>query len=724
MQDLTEERYSPPREHEAFRVMFEQAGFGVGQVSLNGEWLAVNQALCDILGYSRSELLNEPISLVTRFDDFKAEQAECLKLLNGDIQSFSSQKRHLRHDGRVVWLKGTITLVRDHPTGAPDCFLAIVEDCTPQKRAIQRALFESDKSFRVLTDSISDLFFTLDLDLRCSHWNRAAEQLTGIPAADVIGRRIADAFPSEQGARALDSMLREVLETRRARSFSFACRITNKEFLFEGTAYPSKNGLSVVARDVASHKRAEEALRNSEAKFAKAFEGSPAMITIARIEDRRYVEVNRAFEQHTGFSRSELLGRSVSEVALRLDLQSLDHAFAEAVTYGSVRNMEALIRQKTGQRLFVLLSADLIEFDGKPCVLTVAEDITERKQADDALRESEERFRIMADSAPIMMWMAGPDKGCTDFNRGWLAFTGRAITEERGDGWAAGVHPADLQDCISKYHAAFDQRRPFTLQYRLRRHDGEYRWITDTGVPRFLPDGSFVGYIGCCIDVEDQKQAELARTELSRRLMTAQEAERRRIARELHDGIGQALALLGIQLQRAGQPSSLGKKHPGVKELCSRVKEIGEQVSRLSHQLHSSELEYLGLVVAVKGLCREFAQQFRVKIECTCQGVPEELDNDVALCLLRMVQESLHNIAKHSRATSVHVELAGTDGELVLTVTDNGVGFDAGTASKAKGLGLVSMRERMHLIGGKFSITSKLGDGSRIQARAPLTTPR
>jgi PAS domain S-box-containing protein len=331
----------------------------------------------------------------------------------------------------------------------------------------------------------------------------------------------------------------------------------------------------------------------------------------------------------------------------------------------------------------------------------------------------------MADSAPIMMWMAGLDKGYSDFNRGWLEFTGRTSEQETGEGWLAGVHPADRQNCIATYRAAFDQRRPFTLAYRLRRHDGEYRWMTDTGVPRFLPDGSFVGYIGCCIDVDDQKQGELARTELSRRLMTAQEAERTRIARELHDGIGQALALLSIQMQRAGQPAgpSGGKKGPGMAQLCAKLQEIGTQVSRLSHQLHSSELEFLGLAVAVKGLCREVSEQYSINVDCACTDVPEDLDNDIALCFLRVVQEALHNVAKHSRASSVLVEMRGTRAELVLNISDNGVGFELSDINKSSGLGMVSMRERMHLIRGEFAITSIPGSGTRIQARAPCRQP-
>jgi PAS domain S-box-containing protein len=351
-------------------------------------------------------------------------------------------------------------------------------------------------------------------------------------------------------------------------------------------------------------------------------------------------------------------------------------------------------------------------------------DITEHRRVERVLRESEERFRTMADGAPVMMWMSGVDKLCTDFNRGWLTFTGRSIEQELGNGWTEGVHPDDLQKCVAIYVEAFDKRQPFKMEYRLRRYDGEYHWIDDSGSPRFLADGTFAGYIGCCVDIHDRKALEFARLDLARRLMSAQEAERTRVARELHDGIGQEIALLGIQMQRAAasvapEPEAI---YTRMQKLCSNLTAIGLHVSRLSHQLHSSELEYLGLSVAISKLCREFSEEYSIKVECACTNIPAKLDNDIALTVFRVVQESLHNIAKHSGARNAQVEVAGVSGKLTLTVRDDGIGFDLQESKAAAGLGLISMRERIHLIGGEFAIDSAPGAGTRIWARTPLLT--
>jgi PAS domain S-box-containing protein len=379
---------------------------------------------------------------------------------------------------------------------------------------------------------------------------------------------------------------------------------------------------------------------------------------------------------------------------------------------------------KSGKVLHGECSGSLIrDADGK-ALYFVAEvlDITERKRANQNLIESEERFRLVANSAPVLIWMSGTDRLCTFFNKCWLDFTGRTVEQEMGEGWAQGVHPADLEGCLSVYSRAFDARVDFEMEYRLRRHDGKYRWVVDYGVPRVESDGTFCGYIGSCVDITDRKMNAESLEELGGRLIAAQEEERGRIARELHDDFSQRLALLGIGLSRLWKkrPESEEEERTLVRELWNRIQEISSDVHRLSHQLHSSKLEHVGLGPALMGLCEEISEKYRIQVEFTDRGIALEIPKDVALCLFRVTQESLNNVVKHSRAKQAQVELCKTRDEIRLQIVDAGAGFDVALSHTDAGIGLIGMRERLRLVGGRLSVQSAPMRGTTILAEVPL----
>jgi signal transduction histidine kinase len=294
-----------------------------------------------------------------------------------------------------------------------------------------------------------------------------------------------------------------------------------------------------------------------------------------------------------------------------------------------------------------------------------------------------------------------------------------------GDGWAEGVHPEDRQKCLDSYAQSFDRREKFSMEYRLRRHDGEYRWLFDVGVPRFNGDGSFAGYVGCCLDISDLKEARATVIEFSGRLLRAGEMERARIARELHDDINQRLALLANGLQEIAQatPADADRsRKQELQELWELTNEIATDIQHMSHQLHPSKLHYLGLASTVRDLCREVSQQHKIEIECVVSGLPEDLDENVSLNLFRTVQESLRNTVRHSQARHVKVELTCQAGVVHLRIADDGVGFDPENARADHGLGLVSMRERLRSVGGEFSIWSKPSLGTLVAGSVPATT--
>jgi PAS domain S-box-containing protein len=350
--------------------------------------------------------------------------------------------------------------------------------------------------------------------------------------------------------------------------------------------------------------------------------------------------------------------------------------------------------------------------------------VTDQKLAEEALRSSEERlrlaqqerFRLVADTAPVMIWMSGLDTKPTYFNQLWLDFTGLSETDLR-NGLVEIVHPEDYEQCHEIYCRGFDQRQPFRKECRLRRHDGQYRWMLDIGVPRFHRDGSFAGYIGSCIDVTDHKLAEEALSDITRKLVAAQEKERTRIARELHDDINQRLAMLAVGLEQAqDDPSEIQQR---VSELRKQTTEISNDVQALSHDLHSSQLEYLGAVAGMKNWCKEFGERQGMQIDCR-QDVRSTLPQEIGLSLFRVLQEALHNAAKHSGVKRIEVELTEDSGEIHLTIRDLGKGFDVEAAREGRGLGLTSMRERVRLVNGTIEIQSRPMGGTTIHVRVPI----
>jgi len=207
---------------------------------------------------------------------------------------------------------------------------------------------------------------------------------------------------------------------------------------------------------------------------------------------------------------------------------------------------------------------------------------------------------------------------------------------------------------------------------------------------------------------------------VSGKLIEAQEQERRRIARELHDDIGQRLALLAIELAQLQQNSSNPSTFPGhIVKIQQQTSEIAADIQSLSHELHSSRLQYLGLAAALKGFCQEFSEQQKVEVDYKTNELPAPLSPDISLCFFRVLQESLHNAAKHSGVTHFEVQLWGTPDEIHLTIGDSGVGFDVEAAKASRGLGLISMQERLKLLNGTLVIESQLQRGTTIHASVP-----
>lgn len=478
-----------------------------------------------------------------------------------------------------------------------------------------------------------------------------------------------------------------------------------------------------VAVDVTERKRAEEALLKSEEKFSRAFRESPVALTVTSTRDHRYLDVNVAFEEATGWRRDEVIGRTPFDINIWVDPAERAELATAGLERKTLRNFEVRYRRKNGSEGVGLASADLIDIDGEPCILSAIVDITDRKRAEDTLRIKETELAEAQRLAHLGSWQFDVDSNSISWS-----------PELR---LIHGVGPNVSVPIYEKHHQFFTpeswRRLRETMEHAIRsgevpqvdlqvvRPDGSKGWISTQGQAVFDSDGRMVAIHGTTQDITERKLAEEAMASIGRRLIEAHEEERTRIGRELHDDINQRLALLGVELDRWSQrlPSS-----PGLQELVShaqqRIIDISRDVQSLSHRLHSSKLDYLGLATAANSFCRELSEKGDVRVTFRHAGIPRTLPKEVSLCLFRVLQEASHNAVKHSGVREFTVDLCGTSEAVELTVTDIGCGFEEQEAFTRQGLGLISMRERLQLVHGELSIESHQGGGTTIRARVPL----
>jgi PAS domain S-box-containing protein len=359
-------------------------------------------------------------------------------------------------------------------------------------------------------------------------------------------------------------------------------------------------------------------------------------------------------------------------------------------------------------------------------VLALAAVVRERKFATLALLKSEGRFRKFFETQPESCYMISPRGIVLDINP--AACEALGYTKEELIGKAASIIYAPeshskMRDLLEKWNKT---GRLESEEIVVRTRDGQRRVVLVNAGSVVDAEGNLLHSTSVHVDITERKLAEEALSTVSQRLIEAHEEERTRIARELHDDFSQRLALLAIQLGQASQslPDAEKVLRTRLHAMWERTTELSSDIHKLSHQLHSSKLQHLGLLPAAKSLCEEIGKQHHIHIEFLHRDMPEEISPDMALCFFRIVQEALNNIVKHSGATQAHVEFVGTPSLIRLRIVDAGAGFDPTSMAARGGLGLASMRERLRLLGGTIALQSSPMEGTEIVAEVPIKHAR
>jgi PAS domain S-box-containing protein len=703
---------------ERFRMLADSSPVLIWQSGLDKLCTYFNKPWLDFTGRSVEQELGNGWAEGVHPDDLQ-------KCLDTYTQSFDRRDRfrmeyRLRHhDGQYRWIVD-IGVPRFNRDGSFAGYVGIGVDIN------ERKLDEDQlRQYERAVEAAGEMIAVVDREYRILLANRKYATMRNMGKDEILGRFVHEVLNKGVFEAVVKPKLDECFQGKVVR---YEMKYPYPElgerdvavsyFPIEGAT--GVEGAACILQDITEHKQAEEALRQSEERFRLAAQAGNMYAYTWNV-------ANDAIVRSGDVSR--VLGPTGEASLTRQQLLTRVHPDDRAL-------FNASVNERTPARPDVQISYRMLRPDGSVVwvektahalfdeggrmvrVIGMVADVTERKQAEEVLRESEERLRLAVQTAKMYAfeWDVTTDviMRSSEYVNVLGATEPRTLTHEQV---LEKIHPEDRPKVVAAVARHSPENPTVDVTYRVLLPGKSPVWAKSSGRAFFDGEGRMLRVIGMVADVTDHKLAEEALSGMSRKLVEAQEQERSGIARELHDDINQRLAMLAVELEQLKEnPSEIESR---VEELRKRTTEISNSVQALSHDLHSSQLEYLGAVAGIRSWCREFAERQGMEIDCR-HDVRSSLPPEIGLCLFRVLQEALHNAIKHSGVKRIEVQLREESGEIHLTVSDSGRGFDVEAVKQGKGLGLTSMRERVRLVNGTISVESKLLGGTTIHVRVPF----
>jgi PAS domain S-box-containing protein len=715
-------------DYRLFYDAFRACPLGIAVENLEGQPLFVNPALCAMLGFSEDEILKKHCVEFSPPDDAEKDWALFEQLRTGTIDHYQLEKRYFRRDGSLVWGRLSISLLNHRPS---PLVVAMVEDITEKKRAederklVEDTLRESDARFRLAAQA--GKMYAYEWDLTTDRIVRSGD-ISGVlgsasQASLTREQLLARVHPDDQGIfkAAVNERTPENPDVQI--SYRFLGPDGTVEWL-EKTAHAFFDERGTMIRmigmvaDITERKRAENAIRDGEMRYRRIVETTNEGVWVLDSKLQNSY-VNDRMAEMLGYQPQEMIGKSVFDFYFPWDVERKKQVLRRRQE-GLGEQIEERLRRRDGSELWVRLAATPVfkdngEFDG---ALAMVSDITERKRAEETLRESEEKFRSVFLGAGVGMIIVSPEGRFLAANKTFCDCLGYTEQELLKRTVESVTLPEDWPAFSKKLQNALAEGHGFQWYNKRCLHRSGRIVFTESSTSLIrTSDGTPKYFVAEVLDVTSRKEAEDALSAMTRKLIEAQEQERARIGRELHDDINQRLAMLSIELEHLQLAPSNAQGR--VQELRKRVTEISNDVQALSHDLHSSKLQYLGVVAGIRGWCKEFSERERMEVEFR-GNVSSILPPEAGVCLFRVLQEALHNAVKHSGVKRMEVQLLEESSEIHLIVQDFGKGFEIDAAMQGSGLGLTSMRERVRLLNGTIAIESKPMGGTIVHARVPF----
>ena len=664
-----------------------------------------------------------------------------------DVGTVSTEYRWQNADGSYRWYLDNAVHTRDIH-GNPKELIGAWIDITRRKLA-EDALQESETRFKAFMDHTPAVIFMKNQDGRYVYVNKKLEAILRMEAEEWLGRTDDELWPPEMAEQFRTNDQQVLRSNATLEVIETTVSSTGKRQYWRVIKFPihdvaGRHFLCGIAVDMTARKLAEEAVREAEERYRAIFENAVEGI-FQTTREGRYLTLNPALVRIYGYGSAEEMMASVTDISRQIYVDPLRRAECIRLVeqHGSITGFESQITRKDGSVIWVsesvrgMRDADgrLVGYEG------TVENITARKQAEEALRESQERLALcmQGSEAGIWDWDIGRQK--VYFSPRWKQMLGYEDHEIHGrfEDWETRLHPDDYARALSTLnnYCMDGSKSHYQLEHRLRHKDGSYRWVLANAVCLRDKDGHPYRMTGSNIDItnlkktEEQLQSALTRLRtLSGRLEVIREEERGRIARELHDEFGVGLTCLKIDLSRLktlmGNTVGLEKRRLIEDKIRSMEEFIDTTiggVQRIVSELRPAILDDLGLVAAIEWQAQDF--QHRTGIACTLEMYEDHLqiDSERATVVFRICQEALTNVARHANATAVKIRLEAQRGSVILEVADNGRGISEEKTVDPQALGLLGMRERAELFGGMVTIAGRREVGTVVTLHVQCSGP-
>ncbi|MGB7735729.1 MAG: PAS domain S-box protein [Thermoguttaceae bacterium] len=770
--DITDRKRAEERLRESesrFRSLFQESSVGAAVVTPNSQFLQVNRAFCDFLGYSESELIGQTVLSVTHPDDRESSSTAIRQAAESVAPLQRLEKPYLHKCGQVVWGEVSSTLMHD-TEGKPDYFITQILDITERKRAdealkkahdelerrveertvklaeasqqlrreieerkaAEETLRESEEKYKTLVETSPDVVIMTDLTGHVTFVSRRLLDLHGVDSADeFLGKTAGDYLVSEDHDKYRLS-LQDTIENSITRDVEYTFIKKN------GTRFPAElsaalvkdaSGKAVaiinVLRDITERKLAEEALRQSERRFRNYFEQGLIGMAVTSV-DKRWLEVNDRLCEILGYSREELVQTSWAELTHPDDLEENCRLFNQLLV-GDIENFtldKRYIKKDGGIVYTTIHTRAFRKEDGTiDHIVLLVEDITARKQAEEALRQNHDELRTIYEEITdgiVIVSVENPRP--LRANAALCRMLGYSEEEMRNLSPTQVHSPETLSAVREQLEMAKQKGIARSSDVPFLRKDGSV-FYADVTVSQIIYNRQPC-WVSVIHDITERKHAQdaLERERQSLwRMLQASDHERQTISYEIHDGLAQYLAAAGMQFQahdslRENSPDKAKKAYETALEL---VRQAHSESRRLISEVRHPVIDESGLETAISHLVHEQRRRggptIKFDSEVQFKRLPSILEN----AIYRIAQEALTNACKHSKSKKVTVTMTQEGQDVRLEVRDWGIGFDPEAIGKGH-FGVEGIRQRVRLLDGRLTIESKPGSGTLVQVVVPI----